>query len=120
MKREHLFLIAVIAAILVVVGGAGALTGVVPFTRGHDSARPPCDQLPDRATVAHAIETHGDLVGRLESVGPGVHVRTEGPCKDDPERAIVRITYGTDEEWKGVDAILTESGFGVAVEVIGE
>lgn len=120
MKRDHVFLIGVLVAILVVAGGAGAALGVVPVKRGHDSARPPCDQLPDRATVVAAIEAHGDLVARFEAVGPGVQVRAESPCKDDPERSIVRVTYGSDEEWKGVDAILREDGFGVAVEVIGE
>jgi len=120
MKRDHVFLIAVIAAILIVVGGAGAVTGIVPLKRGHDSARPPCDQLPDRQAVVEAIETHGDLVARLENIGPGVQVKVEGPCEDDSDRAIIRVTYGTGEEWKGIDSILRETGFGVAVEVIGE
>lgn len=119
MKRDHVLLIVVLVAILVVVGGAGAVTGIVPIKRGHDSARPPCDQLPDRQTIARAIETHGDLVDRFETIGPGVRVEVATPCKDDPDRAIVRVTYGTDEEWKDIDAILTENGFGVPVEVIG-
>jgi hypothetical protein len=49
----------------------------------------------------------------------GVDVAT--PCEGQPDRAILRITYTTDAERKGVDAILQkEEGFGVPVELVSE
>jgi len=49
-----------------------------------------------------------------------VAVDVATPCDDQPDRAIVRITYATDDEWEGVDAILTQEGFGVAVELVSD
>lgn len=118
MNRVLVVVVCLLAVVLIV--GAGLLTGVVPLSRGHDSARPPCDQLPDRQAVVDALASHQDLVTRIQNVGPGVRVDLATPCEDQPDRAIVRITYATDEEWEGVDSILGEEWFGVAVEVVSD
>jgi len=121
-NRGGVFLLCLIGALLVLmtVAGAGLLSGVDPFPLGRDSERPPCEQLPDRQSVEDALASHGNLVTRIQDVGPGVAVDVATPCDDQPDRAIVRITYATDDEWEGVDAILTQEGFGVAVELVSD
>lgn len=104
---------------VVVIAGAGVMSGVIPLSRGNDSARPPCEQLPNRKSVVDAVASHEDLVTRIQNVGSGVKVEAATPCKGQPDRAIVRIKYTTDTERKGVDAILREEGFGVAAELVG-
>lgn len=116
MNRGSVLVVCLLAAMLTV--GAGVLFGVIPLSRGQDSARPPCEQLGNRKSVADAVASHEDLVTRIRNVGPGVKVDVATPCAGQPERAIVRITYATDAEWKGVDAILRHEGFGVAVELV--
>ncbi len=116
MDRSRVFLLCLVGALLM--AGAVVLTGVIPLSRGHDSARPPCEQLPDRQSVADAMASHQDLVTRIQNVGPGVKIKIATPCKGQPDRAIVRITYTTDTEWKGVDALLRQEGFGVAAELV--
>lgn len=118
MTRVHVSLVVVVVVLLIV--GTALLSGVDPFPLGRDSERPPCDQLPDKQTVADAIASHEDLATRIREVGPGVTVDVATPCDDRPDRAIVRITYATDDEWEGVDAILTQEGFGVAVELVSD
>jgi hypothetical protein len=66
------------------------------------------------------VASHEDLVTRIRSVGPGVTVDVATPCDGQPERAIVSIKYTTEAEWKGVDAILGQEGFGVAVELVSK
>lgn len=118
MKRIHVLLLCVVGALLI--SGAGIAFGAIPLSRSHDSERPPCGQLPDRQPVVDALASHEDLVNRIRGVGPGVTVDVAAPCEDQPDRAIIRITYATDDEWEGVDAILREEGFGVAVEFVGD
>lgn len=118
MNRVLVILGALVVVVLIAV--AGLLFGVDPLPRSRDSERPPCEQLPDRQAVVDALASHQELVARIHGVGPGVKVDVATPCDDQPERAIVSITYATDDEWKGVDAILTQEGFGVAVEVVGD
>ncbi len=125
MNRLGVFVLSLLGALVLVAAlgaaGAGVLPGVIPLLRGHDSARPPCEQLPDRQSVVDAVASHQDLVTRIHNVGPGVEVDVATPCEDQPDRAIVRITYATDDEWKGVDAILRrDEGFGVAVELVSD
>jgi hypothetical protein len=106
---------------MLLIAGAGVVFGVIPLSRGGDSARPPCEQLPDRQTVADAVASHEDLVTRIRDVGPGVTVDVATPCEGQPDRAIVRITYETDDEREGVDAILRqEDGFGAPVELVSD
>jgi hypothetical protein len=111
-------LVGLLGVLLIV--AAGLALGVVPLSRGHDSARPPCEQLPERESVADAVASHEDLVARIQDVGAGVKVAVATPCKGQPDKAIVRIEYTTETERKGVDAILQqEEGFGAPVELVG-
>ena len=102
----------------VLTAGAGVMSGAIPLTRGHDSARPPCEQLPNRKAVVDAVASHEDLATRIQHVGPGVKVDVATPCAGQPDRGIVSITYTTDAERKDVGAILRHESFGVAVELV--
>ena len=121
MKRKHVgvFLVSLVV-VLLIVAGATAVSGVNPLDSGHKYVRPPCAQLQDRKTVEHALASHQDLVARLESAGPGVTVDVDTPCNDQPDRALVRITYETDKEWDSIQSILGQEGFGVAVDVVSK
>jgi len=118
LNRVSVFLVCLFGTLLIV--GAGVVSGVIPLSRGHDSARPPCEQLPNRKSVVDAVASHQDLVTRVRKVGPGVKVDVATPCEGQPDRAIVSITYTTETEWKGVDAVLRQEGFGVAVELVSK
>jgi hypothetical protein len=107
-----------VVVVLLIVAGIAALAGVNPLDNGRDSTRPPCAQLPDRQAVDDALASHQDLVTRIEAVGSDVEVGVATPCDEPPDRAIIRITYQSDDEWDGIQAILTQEGFGVAVEVV--
>jgi len=43
-------------------------------------------------------------------------------CTDEtPTKGIIHVTYETDDEREGIDAILaTSSGYGAAVELVGD
>jgi len=119
LNRIKVFLLCLFGALLIV--GAGVAFGVAPLPGGRESARPPCEQLPDKESVEAAVASHEDLVNRIQNAGPGVNVDVATPCEDQPDRAIVRITYTTNNEREGVDAILQqEKGFGVPVELVGD
>lgn len=118
MNRVLVILGALVVVLLII--ASGLLTGVIPRSSDRDSERPPCDQLPERQEVADALAAHGELATRIRGVGPGMTVDVAAPCDDQPDRAIVRITYATDDEWEGVHAILTQEGFGVAAQVVGD
>lgn len=124
MKSLHVFVVGLLGVLVIggalAIAGAGMFPDLNPWSRGHDSSRPPCDQLPDRQAVVDALASHEELATRIQDVGPGVTVEVATPCDDQPDRAIVRITYETDDEWEGVDAIIREEGFGVAVELVSD
>jgi hypothetical protein len=100
------------------VGLAVALGGIGPLT-GSDVARPACHQLPNRTEVVAALADHPGLTTRIEAAGDGVHVTSTTPCADEPDRALVTITYRTSSERAKVDHILTtQDGFGVPAELV--
>lgn len=111
-----MFLLCLLGVLLV--AGAGVALGIAPLSRGHNSARPPCEQLPSKKSVVDAVTSHEGLVTRIQNVGPGVKVEVATPCEGQPDRAIARIKYTTDTEWKGVNAILQQDGFGVPAELV--
>ncbi len=118
MDRVKVFLLCLFGVLLI--AGAGVATGVVPLSTSRDSARPPCEKLPDKESVVEAVASHEDLVTRIQNAGSGVKVDVATPCKGQPDRAIARIKYTTDTEWKDVNTILQqEDGFGVPVELVG-
>lgn len=120
MKRASLLLLCSFG-VLLIVGVGGVSLGFVPMLGRQDSARPPCEQLPDKKSVADAVASHGDLVARIQEAGPGVEVDVATPCGDQPNRAIVRVTYTTGTERDGVDAVLRRAeGFGAPVELVSD
>jgi hypothetical protein len=117
MKRVIVVVVSCLCGVVLLVG-AGLLFGVIRLPGGGDSARPPCEQLPNRTSVAEAVSSHEDVVTRIENVGPGVRVEVATPCGGQPDRAIVSIKYKTDSERERVDAILQQVSFGVPVELV--
>jgi hypothetical protein len=103
---------------ILIVGGALLMSGVIPLSRGEDSARPPCDQLPSVQAVTGAVASHQELIAQIEKVGRGVKVSVAKPCGDQTDQAIVRIEYAAADERKDVDAILRNDGFGVPVQLV--
>ncbi|PZN08294.1 MAG: hypothetical protein DIU69_10280 [Bacillota bacterium] len=103
---------------MVLVGGMGVFANVIPLPFKQDVARPPCEKLPDQSSVAQALAAHGDLVARLERIGSGVKVEVATPCKGQPDRALIRISYATKAERAGIDQVLAREWFGVPVEVV--
>ncbi len=97
---------------------AALVSGVVPLSRNQDSAHPPCERLPPRAAVTDAVASHQDLVARLQAVGSGVRVEVATVCGSGSDAALVSITYATESERSGVDALLLREGFGVPVQLV--
>lgn len=119
MNRIKVLLLSLFGVLLIV--GAGVATGVVPLSTSRDSARPPCEKLPDKESVVDAVASHEDLVARIQDVGPGVKVDAATPCEGQPDKAIIRVVYETDNEWEGVNDILQHAnGFGAPVELVSD
>lgn len=117
MKRRAVWAIAGAVGVTLV-GLAIMLGGVVPL-RAPDVTRPACSELPSGTAVSSSLADHPDLTAQIEAVGAGVHVTSTSPCSDQPDRALVTITYRTNAERTGVDHILTTAdGFGVPVELV--
>ncbi|MFJ4295637.1 hypothetical protein [Curtobacterium sp. NPDC089689] len=95
--------------------GAATVLGVLPF--GNSDEHPPCDQLPQKAQVRSAIETHGDLVDTLQRQGDEVSVSIGTPCSSPA--ALLQVFYGTSDERSKIEKVLTEAdGSGVPVSVM--
>ena len=118
MHRGYLLFVCLFGVLLLV--GPSVIAGVIPLPRGHDSARPACAQLPSRKAVADAMASRADLVARIQEVGPGVKVEIATPCAEQPDRALISIKYTTSTEQRGVDAILRQERFGVAIELVSD
>lgn len=104
--------VTVAAGLAIVLGGFGILPAP-------DLGRPACSQLPNKSAVSTALADHPDLAAQIQAAGSGVHVLSTSPCSDQPDRALVTITYRTEEERTKVDHILTTAdGFGVPVELV--
>lgn len=111
-----MFLLSLPGIVLLV--GVGLASGIIPSSRGGDSARPPCERLPAKALVIDAVSSHKDLDTQIRNVGPGVRVVVATPCQGQPDKALVSVKYATDSERSGVDAILRQGSFGVPVELV--
>lgn len=118
MKPARIILVCLVGVLIVL--GVALATGSVPLLGGDDSARPPCEQLPSRQSVADAVASRQALVTRIEDVGSGVKVEVATPCQGQQDRAIVSVKYTTDAEREGVDAVLRQDGFGVALELVSQ
>lgn len=116
MRRSTGWLILTAAALLAVV--LAIVFGVIPPRTSPDVARPPCDQLPRRTDVAQALDSHRGLVAQLEAIGEKVHVTNEAPCGGQPDKALVMISYHSEDERQSIDRILTtQNGFGVPAQL---
>lgn len=118
MTRRSIFAAGlIVVGVLMLVGGSH-IFGVNPLDRGHRSARPSCEQLPDRQAVVDAVASHEDLVERIRAVNSDVTVEIVSPCTDLPDKAIVRITYPRESVWADINEIISNEGFGVPAEVV--
>lgn len=111
-----LLLVVLVGIAIIAVGGI--FLDLIPFPGKQDFARPPCDKLPSKEMVEEAFSRHGELVERLQNVGPGVKVEVVTPCRDYPNSAVIRISYKTKAEQEGISSILSHEGFGTAVELV--
>ena len=117
MKRP-IIVIASVLGCLAVLLLAAALTGWAPVMGNDDADRPPCSQLPSQQAVVAALDSHQDLVARIEALGSGVSVAVSTPC-DDSSLGLVSIRYSTDDERARVhDVLLDSAGFGVPAELV--
>lgn len=115
MKRGMSALIALgAAALLAVVLFA---TGIVPVPGQEAAPHPPCQDLPTRAEVTDALTTHDDLVREIQAVGAQVQVDVGAPCSNEPDRALVRITYNEADDRDRINDVMSKSGFGVPAQV---
>lgn len=117
MKRAISALIALGAAALLAAVLFG--TGVVPVPGQQAAPHPPCEELPTRAEVEDALITHDDLVREIQAVGAKVQIDVGTPCSDEPDRALVRITYTEGADRDRIDNVMSKSGFGVPAQVAG-
>lgn len=116
--RRVVLLIAIPVAVVALLAVAAVGTGFVRLPGAAVSERPPCDQLPDRATVADALTERTELVRKLEDVGEGVRVRAITPCADE-DRSLVEVGFSTGDEREGIDQVLqSNDGFGVPVQLV--
>ncbi|MCG0238620.1 MAG: hypothetical protein L6E13_05040 [Firmicutes bacterium] len=120
-KRFSAVLLSVVATgvLIVFLGwGLGLFTQVIPSSLAQKLAYPPCEQLPDQSSVLEALASHRDLADRLQSVGPGVTIEVATPCKEQPDKALIQISYATKAEREGVNRILSQEGFGVPAVLV--
>lgn len=113
MKIPGKILIGSIGAVVVIAGGAILFAGIGSSLFRQKQAHPPCDQLPTKQHVAHAIDSHFRLVRRLEKIGDEVTVDIGTPCVDQPGKAVVTVHYSTGTQKHAINKILgTSNGFG--------
>lgn len=104
--------------IVVLLFGVGLFAHVIPLPLGKNVGHLPCEQLPDKSSVLEALASHSDLADRLQNVGPGVKIEVATPCDEQPDKALIRISYATKAEREGIDRVLSQEGFGVPVELV--
>lgn len=97
--------------------GLLALGGFAPISRG--SAHPPCAQLPNVTEASSALAANATLREEIEAQGDGVRLAVATPCADDPERALIEVTYVHNRERDAIDTLLGQrTGFGVPVSLV--
>jgi len=95
------------------------LYGLLGFTPFRSVGHPPCDQLPDVATVQAAPTSHAELVREIAAQGRDVTVRVGHPCEGLDDAGLIEIRYSARETaLKHVEGVLsTHQEFGVPVIV---
>lgn len=96
---------------------------VVLFIRGMfgstEVAHPPCDQLPTRAVATKALTEHQKLADEIRAVGKDVGVETHNPCSEKEDRALIKVTYGSESEQEAIENLIANrDGFGVPLYVV--
>lgn len=79
-----------------------------PLSKSKET-HPPCDQLPTRAEAQKAIDEHPEYIGRIKAVSPTVTVRADSPGCEDPNRALVIITYANDDDLPRLEEVLVQN-----------
>jgi hypothetical protein len=116
MKSAYKILIGVVAGSLLVVGAIALLNGWIPISR---DTHPPCDQLPTVAEATAALASHQDLAEEIKALGNGIEVEVIKPCLDDPDRALIKVSYGSRSERNAIaDLLSRREGFGVPVHLV--
>ena len=72
-----------------------------------------CDDLPDRAAVQEALDTHAELTRRIEDLDPAVEVLVSEPCDDRPGAAEILVLYPGGDLRERIEGLLAEESFGV-------
>lgn len=107
-------IIGVVVGLLLV--GAAHLNGFFPSSR---DTHPPYDQLPTVAEATEALAGHQDLAEEIKALGNGIEVEVNKPCLDDPDRALIKVSYGSRSERNAIaDLLSRREGFGVPVHLV--
>lgn len=93
-------------------------SGVLPALSRHEPPHPPCDQLMTKSQVQQTLRDHADFASRIRAVGSDITIRIVTPCTDQPDKALVNVQYGSDDEKAKIDDVFAHgSGFGTAATV---
>ena len=121
-KTRRIKTAGVTAALLI--GGAlvalPVLYGLLGFTPFRSVVEhPPCDQLPDVATVQAALSSHPELVRDLTAQGRDVTVGVGRPCEGRRDVGLIEIRHSPRKTGlKAIEGVLNSHlGFGVPVIV---
>lgn len=118
--NKLLKVIGIVTALLLVIGIFVYLNGWIPLSPKDD--HPPCDQLPTVSEVSESLENNQALAEEIQKLGNEITVEVGKPCKDDRNRGLIMITYGTKEEREKIGDFLSQlseiDGFGVPVYLV--
>ncbi|MED1673677.1 hypothetical protein [Pallidibacillus thermolactis] len=112
--------IGIIIVFLLFIGLFAYINGWIPLSP--KDTHPSCDQLPSISEASASLENNQDLVKEIQKLGNEITVEVGKPCKDDQDRGLIMITYGTNEEREKIGEFLShlseEDGFGVPVYLV--
>ena len=69
-----------------------------------------CDQLPSEAEARKVMETHQDVIKKIEQINPGF-VGVEMDISTCPGRADILLWYGTHEDRLQIESIIADHAF---------
>ena len=118
MKNSTRSLLAVLALILILCMGIWILEAqtkilrktydeVILDNRNHYLS---CDQLPSESEVRQVIETHQDVIAKIEQINPGF-VGVEVDTSTCPGRADILFWYGTHQDRLLIESIIADDVF---------
>ena len=101
-----------------VLGGAAVVVLGAGFSRSTD-AHPPCDQLPTVAAAAAGLAGNQGLAEQIKALHDGIAVEVGTPCADEPDRALIMVSYSERSERDAIRDVLKHGdGFGVPVHLV--